>query len=570
MRDESDIVKELRDAEKFGLIQSIRQSICEKLKGIDESIDKTSNQTSHIIKEQEKRIKGDALENLEEKFRTIFENSTVGIMLSNENKQIISWNKFTEDLLGMDKEDLYLKSVELLYPPEEWQKIRSQNIRQKGLQYHMETKMINKNNEGFDVDLSLCVLKNHNGSIVGSIGVIQDITNRKKVEKALRESEQKFKQLYERAPTPYYTLSPDGVITDVNQKWCKIFGYSKLEVIGKSIFDFIIKEEREREISSFNNMLRLKKLYTVGHERMYVTKDGKEKTFVTYNFIFYNNDHQVLSIQTTMEDNTDKLNMEKQFKESNKLLKIVNRELERKIQDRTNQIQELLKQKDELITRLGHDLKTPITILMNIIPLIDEEIDNPTAKKDCNTAIRNLIYIKNLVKEILKISELTSPTLVLEKKEMLLNELINEILNDNQILFHVKNITVKNFINTPIIINGDKIKLKEVLYNLINNAIKFTPEDGDIVLRSYENKETITVSITDNGLGMNKEQIRNIFNYFYKIDKSRHNLEGSGLGLSICKRIIEKHDGEIWAESEGEQKGSTFFFKIPKINKVIN
>ena len=124
----------------------------------------------------------------EDKYRTIFENSAVSISLVDERERLISWNKFTENLLGMDKEDLYLRPVKSLYPKGQWQKIRALNIRQKGIQRHLESKMVRKDGGLIDVEVSLSVLKNPEGKIIGSIGVITDITERKRAEEELKEA----------------------------------------------------------------------------------------------------------------------------------------------------------------------------------------------------------------------------------------------------------------------------------------------------------------------------------------------------------------------------------------------
>jgi PAS domain S-box-containing protein len=124
----------------------------------------------------------------EDKYRTIFENSAVSISLVDEQERLISWNKFTENLLGVNKEDLYLKPVKSFYPEGQWQIIRALNIRQKGLQRHLETKMIRKDGRLIDVDVSLSVLKNPEGKVIGAIGVISDITERKRAEEELKEA----------------------------------------------------------------------------------------------------------------------------------------------------------------------------------------------------------------------------------------------------------------------------------------------------------------------------------------------------------------------------------------------
>jgi len=124
----------------------------------------------------------------EEKYRTIFENSAAAITLVDANEQIISWNRCAEELLGMNKEDLYLKPVKSLYPEGQWEKIRTLDVGQKGIQRHLETRMIRKDGELIDVDVSLSILKNSDGKIMGSIGVTTDITDRKRAEKGLKEA----------------------------------------------------------------------------------------------------------------------------------------------------------------------------------------------------------------------------------------------------------------------------------------------------------------------------------------------------------------------------------------------
>jgi PAS domain S-box-containing protein len=262
------------------------------------------------LKKVEKELKES-----EKRYRTIFDNSAIAITLTNENEKIISWNKYAETLLGMKRDELHLRSVSELYPPDEWKKIRLQNIRQKGMQHHLETKIRKKNNEEIDVDLSLSILKNHEDKIIGSIGVIKDISEKKRAEKTLKESEEKFRLLYEKAPVPYHTLSPDGLITDVNEKWCQTFGYTKDDVIGKPIFNFISENEKAEAEKSFAQKLSYKKLYSGGNERQYKTKNGEKKIFVTHDFFLFDEKGNVISVYTTIEDVTENKTIEHNLKE---------------------------------------------------------------------------------------------------------------------------------------------------------------------------------------------------------------------------------------------------------------
>lgn len=140
-----------------------------------------SDITEHKKAEYERQL-------AEDKYRVIFENSAVAITMVDEHERLISWNRFTEDLLGMDRDDLYLKPVRSLYPAEEWERIRAYHLRQKGMQHHLvETRMIKKDGSIIEVDISLSVLTNAEGKTSGSIGIIRDITEHKKAEEKIKK-----------------------------------------------------------------------------------------------------------------------------------------------------------------------------------------------------------------------------------------------------------------------------------------------------------------------------------------------------------------------------------------------
>jgi PAS domain S-box-containing protein len=123
----------------------------------------------------------------EERCRLIFDNSAVSISVTDSKERIINWNPYTEQLLGFKKKDIYLKHVSSLYPKEEWLKLRKQNIRKLGQRHHFETKMKTKNKGPIDVDISLSIIKDAEGNIIGSIGIIRDIIERRKAEREREE-----------------------------------------------------------------------------------------------------------------------------------------------------------------------------------------------------------------------------------------------------------------------------------------------------------------------------------------------------------------------------------------------
>lgn len=309
-----------------------------------------------------------------------------------------------------------------------------------------------------------------------------------------------------------------------------------------------------------------------------MAKNGKERIFVINDFLSFDENSNVKSIHTTMEDITERKQLEEERKKNAEALQRTNQELtmvreqlsklnqdlERKVEERTAEIKKLLKQKDEFISQLGYDLKTPISILINVLPAI-EETSGKNVKKEFEIANQNINYIKNLINETLIIAEMSSPKVTLDIVELNLRESVEEVIKDKQIAFKKENIKFENNIDKKITIMADKLRFDEIVDNIVTNAIKYMQDaNGTITIDAKEEKNFVTVSIKDMGIGMTEEQLSHCFDEFYKADKSRHNLNSVGLGLSICKRIVEKHGGKIWGESPGLGKGSIFYFTIKK------
>jgi len=129
---------------------------------------------------------------------------------------------------------------------------------------------------------------------------------------------------------------------------------------------------------------------------------------------------------------------------------------------------------------------------------------------------------------------------------------------------------IDNKIKDNLVVKADKLRLEELFDNLMVNAVKYSPKGGIITIDAKEDRDFVRISIKDTGIGMNEDQLNHIFKEFYKTDQSRHDFDSSGLGLPICKSIVEKHGGKIWAESSGLGKGTKMEFTIPKSLKNNN
>lgn len=260
---------------------------------------------------------------------------------------------------------------------------------------------------------------------------------------------------------------------------------------------------------------------------------------------------------------------------AHKLLEYEKKSVEEKVVRRTkeltdakSEIEKILKQKIEFINQLSHDLRTPLVPIMSLLPIAIKNIKNKSIKKDIEISLRNAKYLKGLVTETLSLARLDSGTVEFYYSKTNIKKLIDDILIDNKTIFINAKIQATSKIKNNVYVLCDALRIREVIQNLHSNAIKFMPDGGKLRIDCKKRVDDVIIFIKDTGLGVNKSDIDKIFNEFYKSDKSRHNMTNLGLGLAICQRIIEKHNGKIWAESKGSGKGTTISFTLPLYQKA--
>jgi PAS domain S-box-containing protein len=245
-------------------------------------------------------------------------------------------------------------------------------------------------------------------------------------------------------------------------------------------------------------------------------------------------------------------------------LTALNETLEQKVKERTTEVNTLLKQKDEFIHQLSHDLKNPLVPISNLLPLLDERVDKDDFNEYLSIISKNVNYIKQLVIDTLELARLNSSFITFAPVSLCLHEVVQEIIKANTLLFKEKGTKVINNVDTALIVYADKLRLEEIFNNLFSNAVKYMGTSaGTIIIETQQKHDLVRISVKDTGIGMTEEHISHVFEEFYKGETSRHDLQSSGLGLPICKRIVEKHGGTIWVESPGVGKGSTLYFTLP-------
>jgi len=256
----------------------------------------------------------------EERYRCIFDNSAVAIMLTDERERVVSWNKYTETLLEMGEDELRNKPVAMFYPPDEWKKIRVENIREKGTQQNLETKMYKKNNELIDIDLSLSVFKNDAGEIIGSIGVIKDITERKQAEKKMKESEEKYEGLFESTTDGMLVLDARGEILDVNDRALELFGLKEENMIGSNFLSMGLLTPKSLSIivNQFQELLAQK--IAASQETEIIDQEGQVLAVELSSFFLVKKENEVDNFVLVIRDIRDRKQAEIKLAHEHKLL----------------------------------------------------------------------------------------------------------------------------------------------------------------------------------------------------------------------------------------------------------
>ncbi len=484
------------------------------------------------------------------KLEMILETATEGIAIVDAKENITFLNKAFADLLGYDENELIHINLRKLVDKEGFKEIRRQTeTRKKGNVSRYELVMYGKDGKPRIVQVSASPLWNEDGQFAGSLAIVMDVTERKRMEEALRESEEKWRSLAKNAPNVILIVDRDGKIQFINRT---VIDASPEQMIGKSIYDFIDPRYQDVVRKTIGHVFQTGEggSYEIsgtgpeGGTSWYATQVGPIKR-----------DGQTVSVTLITVDITERKQMLEKLEE-------YSQHLEELVEQRTKLLKEAQEQliKSERLAAIGqvaamigHDLRNPLTgisgatyyLKTKLGPRVDEKI------KEMLELIENDVEHSNkIIKDLMEYSkeiklELTKTTLRSIIKETLF---LVEIPDDVQL----RDLTQ----NEPKV-KIDLEQMKRVFANLIKNAVDAMLNGGKLTIASRESDGNVEITFTDTGTGMTKEVMEKIWTPFFTTKA-----KGMGLGLPICRRIIEAHGGSISVESTFG-KGTTFTVTIP-------
>ncbi len=495
-------------------------------------------------------------------FNLMVEASPNAMILVNNLGKIEYINGFAEVLFQYERTELIGSNLKILIPdtfnnthPSLIKSYINNPVRRQ-MGENKELNAIKKDGSEFPVEIGLNPIVTENGTLV--LAAIIDITERKKAEK-------QFRLVVESVPNAIILVNSKGEITMTNKQTEKQFGYINEELIGEKLEILIPERFRNNHISfrdKFHKNPQTRSM-GVGRDLFALRKDGTEfPAEIGLNPIKTETGTHIL---TSIIDITERKKLEDAIQVNTR--KIENQNQELKISEQ--KLKESNATKDKFFSIIGHDLKNPFNIILGFTNMLIDSyalFDDDEKKKfitDINVSAKTAY---TLLENLLTWALSQQGGIVLEKEEIDLAAFIQESISPYVHSSSEKNIDISINIPVDLKIVTDKSTMSTVIRNIVNNAIKFTPEGGSIQIAINTYPEKIELLIRDTGVGMSDEQRNKLF----KIEGNNSTLgtnqeEGTGLGLILCKEFVEKNGGTLRFESEPGQ-GSVFIITLSLVH----
>lgn len=507
----------------------------------DPLIDNTGNIIGavHIMSDITKyKLYQNALKDSEEKFRALVENSTEYIIMIDLDGII----QFINRTISISREQAIGTSMYDYVPKKNIQNIRDslervRNTKKPEIYYVDYINLKDGSTLNFESHVGPIIKYN---KVVGFIISSSDITERKKVENQLRDSEERYRTIIEHSNDMIWTLDSEGLFTFFNRRAEKISGYKLEDWKGKSFAPLIIPQDLPKVIDVFRTVLAGQSLE---YEATFINKYSKKISLAINTAPIYSKG-KIIGTVSFGRDITEQKKAESKVKSTTEELERSNKELE------------------QFAYIASHDLQEPLRSISSFAKLLARRYKNkldPDADEFIDYITNGTKRMQRMIDDLLILSRVGT-----KGKEFLptdIKEVINDVLTNLKTLIE-KNQAIITFDNMPIV-NVDQTQLNQLFQNLIDNAIKFRKKDviPKIHISAKQEGNEWIFSVQDNGIGIDPKNFSKLFVIFQRLH-SREEYPGTGIGLVICKKIVARHGGRIWVESE-IGKGSIFYFSIP-------
>ncbi len=488
----------------------------------------------------------------EEQYRAIFENNSAAMAIIETDTTVSMVNEAYCQMSGFTAEEVIGTSWTQQIPQQDLERLKEYN-RRRLINPHdapdkYEFTFFHKSGEIKHSLMSVSMLQS-NGKILTSF---IDISKRKRAEKELFESEQRYRLLFETANEGILVAQGRRLVF-VNPAMIELIGYSKEEIFSLSFLEFVCEDDWELVLSN-----QLKRISGEGADVRYhlrILRKDKSIKWV-----------EMSGVKIEWEGLSATMNFVTDITERKKA--------EEEINLKNEQLQKLNSEKDKFFSIIAHDLRSPFTGFLGLTQIMAEELSSLTMGEiqDISVRMRNSANnLFSLLENLLEWARMQQGLIPYNPKSIQLLSVVNECVDMIHESARIKGIKIDFNIPDHLMVFADGKLLQTIIRNLVSNAVKFTGKGGEIsILTKVTSEKSVEISVKDSGIGMSSKMVNDLFRL--DVQTNRLGTEGepsTGIGLLLCKEFAAKLDGEIWVESE-PGKGSTFYFTLPsKVESVV-
>ncbi|MEP0957397.1 PAS domain S-box protein [Microcoleus sp. FACHB-1515] len=504
------------------------------------------------------------LRDSEERFRLLIEGvHEYAIFMLDREGHFVSWNTGAERILGYQEAEILGQPFSCIFTSEDIENGRPDQALQIAIaegQAEDDRWHIRKDGSLFWANGVITPLRDEARNLRGFAKILRDNTETKQAQDALQASEERFRSLIENVQDyAIFMLDPQGRVASWNIGSEVVLGYQESEILGQSFVQFFPPDL----IAQGFPEQELRKAAIEGRsqaEHWYIRKDGTR---------FWANE-----VMTALRDDTGRLRgfsevmrdvTERKRAEEERAQLLLNEQAARAEAEAANRA------KDEFLAIVSHELRTPLSAIAGwVVMLRTGMLDEDKTAIALETIERNANLQAQLIEDLLDISRIIRGELRLHYTIVNLIDIVAAAVEDVRPRIDAKQLQFELAINTStsnILVWGDAERLQQVMWNLLANAVKFTPEEGQVTVQLQQIEESSAqITVADTGIGIRADFLPHVFDRFRQGDStSTRSYTGLGLGLAIARYFVEQHNGTIQAESPGEEKGATFTIQLPLI-----
>jgi two-component system CheB/CheR fusion protein len=477
----------------------------------------------------------------------VVESTEDAILSKTLDGTILSWNPAAERMYGYRAKEVLGRSVAMLIPAGRPHELSDslERIREGKQIRRLETVRVRKDGREIEVSLSIAPLRSSTGQILGASTIARDISERKRVERALRLSEERFRQLAGNLDSVFWMTerSPFRMLY-VSPAYREIWGRSlrSLYEDPMSYLEAIHPEDRDKAIAALERQSQGEA--TVLEYRV-LLPDGSMRWVLNREFPIPGPAGEIRRVAGLALDITDRRHAEEALREADR-------------------------RKDEFLGVLAHELRNPLSVISGASQVLDRigEGDPQAVKMRAMIAHQSAVLAR-MVDDLLNVSRLSRGNIALKKESLDLAAVLEAVVAGTHALLKERGHQLVLDVPAPIRLEADPVRLEQILVNLLTNAAKYTQPGGRIWLKATTEPagakpERVVLSVRDTGIGIPPEMLPRVFDVFTQVDTAIGRAQGGlGIGLYLVEKLAESHGGEVSAHSEGTGRGSEFTVRLP-------